>query len=75
MLPHSLTNFEIQKYYSDTPKFNGTYSRNNLPNIKDGTYIVNLDEYELAGTHWIVLHVNGDNGTYFDIFKIKHIPK
>ena len=75
MLPHSLTNFEIQKYYPDTPKFNGTYSRNNLPNIKDGTYIVNLDEYELAGTHWIVLHVNGDNETYFDIFKIKHIPK
>ena len=26
---HSLTNFEIQKYYGNEPKFNGVYSRNN----------------------------------------------
>ena len=34
MLPHSLTNFEIQKYYQNEAKFNGVYSRNNLPKIK-----------------------------------------
>ena len=34
--PHPLTNFEIQKYYQNEPKFNGVYSRNNLPKIKDG---------------------------------------
>ena len=26
---HPLTNFEIQKYYDNKPKFNGVYSRNN----------------------------------------------
>ena len=31
MPPHSLTNFEIQKYYQNLPKFNDVYSRNNLP--------------------------------------------
>ena len=31
MLPHSLTNFEIQSYYQNKPRFNGVYSRNNLP--------------------------------------------
>ena len=36
MPPHSLTNFEIQKYYQNEPKFNGVYSRNNLSKIKDG---------------------------------------
>ena len=36
MPPHSLTNFEIQKYYQNEPKFNDIYSRNNLPRIKDG---------------------------------------
>ena len=46
MPPHSLTNFEIQKYYQNEPKFNGVYSRNNLPKIKDGAYIISLDEYE-----------------------------
>ena len=40
MLAHYLTNFEIQKYYQNEPKFNGVYSRNNLPKIKDGAYIV-----------------------------------
>ena len=36
MLPHRLANFEIKKYYQKEPKFNGVYSRNNLPKIKDG---------------------------------------
>ena len=43
MPPHPLTNFEIQKYYKNEPKFNGIYSRNNLSKIKDGVYILNLD--------------------------------
>ena len=29
MPPHPLTNFEIQTYYQNEPKFNGVYSRNN----------------------------------------------
>ena len=33
MQPHSLANFEIQKYYQNEPKINGVYSRNNLPKI------------------------------------------
>ena len=36
MLPHALTDFEIQRYYQNEPKSNGVYSRNNLPKIKDG---------------------------------------
>ena len=37
ILPHLLTNFEIQKYYKNEPRFNGIFSRNNLPKkIKDG---------------------------------------
>ena len=51
MPPHLLTNFKIQKYYQNKPKFNGVYSRNNLPKIKDGVYVINLDEYESIGSH------------------------
>ena len=39
MLPHPLTNFEIQKHYQNEPKFDGVYSRINLHKIKDGAYI------------------------------------
>ena len=42
--PHPLPNFEIQKCYQTEPKFHGVYSRNNLPKVKEGTYIINLDE-------------------------------
>ena len=51
MPPHLLTNFEIQKYYQNEPKFDGVYSRNNLPKIKDGAYVINLDEFKSIGTH------------------------
>ena len=75
MLLHPLTNFEIQKYYRDEPKFNGVYSRDNLPNTrKDGEYVINLDEYSDIGTHWIALWVN-NNVTYFGSFEVEHIPK
>ena len=45
MPPHPLINCEIQKCYQNEPKFNGVYSRNNLPKIKDGPYIINLNEF------------------------------
>ena len=45
MPPHPLTNFEIQKYYENNPRFNGVFSRDNLPiKIKDGAYVIYLDE-------------------------------
>ena len=53
MSPHPLTNYEIQKYYLQEPKLNGVYSRNNLPKIKNGSYVINLHEYKSVGTHWI----------------------
>ena len=55
MSPHSLTNFETQKYYQNEPRFNAVYSRDNLSvEIKDGTYVINLDEYSDTGTHWVL---------------------
>ena len=64
MPPYPLTNIEIQKYYQNQPKFNGVYSRNNLPKIKDGAYVINLDEYESIETHWIALYVDGNKIIY-----------
>ena len=75
MLPHPLTNFEMQTYYQNKPKFNGVYSRNNLAKIKDGAYTINLDEYELIGTHWIALYVNAKNVTYFESFGVNYVAK
>ena len=75
MLPHLLTNFEIQKYYQNEPRFSGVCSRDNLPKMKDGAYIINLDEYSDIGTHWVALYVHNNDVTYFDSFGVGHFPK
>ena len=76
MPPHPLTTFEIQEYYKNDPRFIGVYSRDNLPKtIKNGAYVINLDEYEDVGTHWIALYVKDNEITYFDSFGVEHVPK
>ena len=73
MPSHPLTNFDIQRYYQDEPRFNGVYSRDNLPNkLQYEVYVTNLDEYVDVGTHLIYLYVNDNNGTYSEI---EYIPK
>ena len=74
MPPHPLTNFELEKYYENEPRFNGVYSRNNLPKkIKGGAYVINLDEYADVGTHWIALFCNRNEIVYFDSFGVEHV--
>ena len=80
MLPHPSSNFEIQKYYQNEPRFNGVYSRDNLPRrssaeIKDGAYIINLDNNSDIGTHWIALYIQNNNVIYFNSFGVEHIPR
>ena len=72
---HPLTNFEIQKYQNE-PKFNGVYSRDNLPKtIKNGAYVINLLEYADIGTYWIGLYIKNTEIIYFDSFGVEHFPK
>ena len=68
MPPHALTKFEIQKYYQNEPKFNGVYSRNNLPKkIKDGSYVMKLDNK--------TLFCNRSEIVYFDSLGVQHVPE
>ena len=43
--------------------------------IKDGAYVINLDEYADVGTHWIALFCNGNEIVYFDSFGVEHVPE
>ena len=75
MLSHPLTNFQKQKYYQNEPRFNGVYSRDNLPKIKMGHMYEYSYEYPDIGTHWIVLYVQNNGVTYFDSSGVEHIQK
>ena len=72
MPPHPLTNFEMKKYYQNQPRFNGVYSRDSLTEIKDEADEMDLDEYSDIGTHWVALHLNNNDVTYFD-FLVQNI--
>ena len=75
MPSHPLTNFQIQKYYQNERRFNGVYSRDNPSKMKDGAYVIHLDEYSDIETHWVALYLQNNNVTYFDSFGVEHIPK
>ena len=73
---HPLTNFEIHDYYQNEPRFNGVFSRDKLGSaVKNGAYVINLDEYHDIGTHWVALYVNNKIVIYFDSFGVEDIPK
>ena len=66
---HPLANFEIIK------GFNGVFFRINIPKLKNGTYVINLDHSENTGTHWIVVLVKSNEVIHFDSFGVEYIPK
>ena len=57
MLPHPLSSFEIQRFYQNEPKYNGVYSRNDLPKNKFGAYAKNLNKCKSIGTHCVAIYV------------------
>ena len=74
--PYPLTNFEIQKYYQNEPKFNGFFPRDNLPKkTRDGAYVINLDKYADVGTHWIALFCRKNEIHYLIVLVLNMFPK
>ena len=74
--PDSLKNFEIQEYCRNEPRFDGVYSGDNLPKkIKDGAYVINLDEYADVGIDGIALYALNIEINFFDSFGVEHVSK
>ena len=42
--------------------------------IKDGVYVINLDEYADVHTYWIDLFCNRNEIVYFNSFGVEHVP-
>ena len=55
--------------------FNGVFQGNNLPKLKKGAYVINLDHGKNTGTHWVVIFIKEDEVTYFDSFGVEYICK
>ena len=64
---------EITNYFNYETKFNGALSRNNLPRIKEGAYVTNLDDKKSKTTHWVSSFVDRNAAVYFDSFGKEYI--
>ena len=70
-----MNNVEITNYFKYEVRINGVFSRHNLPRIKDGAYVINLDDRNSKGTHWVSLFIDKNIAIYFDSFGIEYIPQ
>ena len=59
--------------FSSAPSFK-QYS-DNISRIKDGAYVINIDDKQSKRTHWASLFINRNNALNFDSFGIGYIPE
>ena len=69
-----MINIEITNYFNYEPRYNDVFSRNKLPRMKDGAYVINLDDKNSKGTHLVSLIIDRNLAVHFDSFGIEHIP-
>ena len=65
-----MSNFELAKYYDKNKLFGGVYARDEVKNIDNKFYFINLDDSTGAGTHWVCVYNCGTECIYFDPFGI-----
>ena len=66
----------FKQYFNHEPQFNGVFSRNSLPKIKDGVYVINLDgKNSKEETHWVSLFIDKNTAVYFNSFGIEYVPQ
>ena len=75
VLLRPLNSIEITTYFNYEPRFNGIFSKNNLPKIKDGVYVINFYDQKSKETHRISLFIDRNTAAYFDSFGIEYIPQ
>lgn len=74
LLPRrALTDADLMKYAKvmKVPHFRGVFMRNDLPKsgaVNVESAIVNLDDKDGPGTHWVAYKKIGDKVSYFDSF-------
>ena len=55
---HHLNNIEITKLLGYNFRINGVFSWDNLPQIKDITNVINLQDKNSEGIHWVSLFID-----------------
>ena len=70
-----MSNIKITKYFNYKPKFNGVFSRDNLPRTDDGTSVIYLVNKQSKGKDWVSLFTNRNTDVYLNSFGIEFVPE
>ena len=71
---HPLSNIIITNYFNYKRRLK-YFLIDNLPKIKDGAHVINIDDKQSKGIHWISLLINKNTAVVFDTFGIEYIPE
>ena len=72
---YPISNFKIYEILKNNKKYIGTFSKNNVPILKNNqSTIVNLANSYDKGSHWIGMKLVDKKLFYFDSYGIPHIP-
>ena len=72
---YPISNFKINEILRNDKYYIGTFSKNNLPFLKNNeSSIVNLADSNDIGTHWISIKFIDNKLFYFDSYGIPYIP-
>ena len=67
---HILNNIEITNNFNFAPRLNGVFSRNNLSVINDETYVINFNDKNSKGKHWVLIFLDRNVAVHSDSFGI-----
>ena len=68
-------NIEVTNDFDDEPRFNSVFSRNSLARIKDGAYVINIDDKNSKRKHWVSLLINKNIAIYSDSLELNLYQK
>ena len=68
-------NIEVTNDFDDEPRFNSVFSRNSLARIKDGAYVINIDDKNSKRKHWVSLFINKNIAIYSDSLELNLYQK
>ena len=71
---YPISNFKINEILKNNENFIGTFSKNNVPKLKNNqSAIINLANSNDKGTHWIVMKLINNKLYHFDSYGIPFI--
>ena len=70
-----MSNLKIDEILKHDKNYIGTFSKDNVPILKNNkSTIINLQDSDKSGTHWVSYKRIGDKIYYFDSYAVSFIP-